>query len=249
MNVKKVNAIFCLFILLTLFSSALSQTPKKSNYEKIKQVGEAGDKFVERFRETLDFGIVFDEMSSRKSQELLKKGRFNFGKLDRKFYEKQNCSAKLKIFKAELNFIYVQFAFMATFLDERDKKKPDFYLPPGYHKLVKNFKFVDGFSEFSSSRDRPRIQNDKDLQIYLKELKTWTRFLKNHLPKNYYTRRLYKINLDNTVLIPKVTVSKGDSQLEIPEGTFVFQVIRDMFCIDFIEEDGQMKILGFVIGN
>jgi hypothetical protein len=36
MNVKKVNVIFCLFILLTLFSFAWSQTPIQSSEEKIK---------------------------------------------------------------------------------------------------------------------------------------------------------------------------------------------------------------------
>ncbi len=246
---KKVNTVFCLFILLTLFSLAFTQTPKQPSDEKIKQAGEAGDKFVKRFRETLDFGIVFDEMASKKAWKLQEKFTAEFASVSRTIFNQQNEKTKEQLFKALMNSNYINYAFLLTFLNERDKKKPDFFLPPGYHKLVKKFKFLDGFSEWRESKKRIPVQNEKDLQIYLKELDTWCSFLKKHLPKKFYTHRLYKKNLKDTVLIPKVTDLDGDSQLEIPEGTYVFQVIRDMFCIDFIEEDGQMKILAMVIGN
>lgn len=240
--------IFLIFAILAFKSIAFTQT-NQTKEEKIKLAGEAGDQVVKRFRETLDFGIVFDEMASKKARKILEKFASDFGSIDKSYFEKQTAETKELIFKSELNSMYLGAAFMLTFLNERDKTKPDFYLPPGYFKLVKSFKFLNGFSEDPSRKNKLPIQNDKDLGIYLEELAKWNKFLRKHLPRKFFTLRRYKKNLKDPVLEPKEYVGKGDSYFKVPEGVDVFGVVRDMFSLVFIEEDGKMKILGIIIGD
>ncbi len=240
--------IFLILTILAFNSIAFTQT-NQTKEEKIKLAGEAGDQVVKRFRETLDFGIVFDEMASKKARKILEKFASDFGSIDKSYFEKQTAETKELIFKYELNSMYLGAAFMLTFLNERDKTKPDFYLPPGYFKLVKSFKFLNGFSENPSRKDKLPIQNDKDLGVYLNELAKWNKFIRKHLPPKFYKFPLYKKNLKDTIFIPKVTVLNGDSSFDVPDEINVFDVVRDMFTIRFIEEDGRMKILGIIIGN
>jgi hypothetical protein len=246
---SRTKFILIIFAILAFNSIAFPQTTNQTKEQKIKLAGKAGDRFVKRFRETLDFGIVFDEMASKKALEVVGKGLANFGSVNKKYFEKQTGDLKEEIFKAEIGAMYLTFVFYWTFSNETDKTKPDFYLPSGYSRLVKSFKFLNGFSEDSTRENTLPIQTDKNLRIYLQELKIWSKFLKKHLPKKFYTLPLYKKNLEDTIFIPKVSVSDGDSYFEVPNGIDVFQVVRDTFCIDFIEEDGKMKILGIIIGN
>src|SRR5437870_838266 len=44
--------------------------------EERKRVDEAADRFIRRFRETLDFGVVFDEMGASNAIQVLRDGNF-----------------------------------------------------------------------------------------------------------------------------------------------------------------------------
>jgi hypothetical protein len=59
----------------------------------------------------------------------------------------------------------------------------------------------------------------------------------------------YKKNVKDTILVPGVIVSEGNEYNGKPIGVNVFQVVRDIFVLNFIEEDGKMKVLVMVIGN
>lgn len=244
------NTMFCCYILILINTIAMCQPVNSTREQKIKQAGKAGEQFVKRFRETLDCGIVFDQMASDKAQKIVEKGLYKQAEIERTFYEKQNDKIKVLLFKNAMNYGYLLFAYELTFLMDSGTKKESFNIPRGYKKLIKKFSFVNGFSiQQSNPRGKFPIDNDQDLLIYLAELDTFNQFIRKHLPRKYYNLPNYKKNLKDTVLIPTVTVTDGDSYFEVDKGIEVFQVVRDMFVMDFIEENGQMKLLGLVIGN
>jgi hypothetical protein len=185
-NLKNVKSILCFVILFTLTSCVFSQTPKRSNEEKIKQAGEAGDKFVKRFRETLDFGIVFDEMASKIAIKDYQMGKSNDGRVDLKFFEKQDAKMKERLFKAEMNYLYLLFEYFFTFSKNIGEKNESLKIPKGYKKLVEKFRFVNGLSEGRNPRGKFPIANDEDLATYLDELETFSHFLKQQLPRKYH---------------------------------------------------------------
>jgi hypothetical protein len=245
MIMKKVNAIFCCLILLALFSFAVSQTPKEPNAEKIKQAGEAGDKFVKRFRETLDFGIVFDEMASKKAWEKLEKGEFSFGEVNEKFFANQSFKLKERMFKLEMNVYYLWASSELTFGSSVKTAKQGVYVPASYVKLGKTFKSsVRSFVVDSNKFDDVRIDNEKDLTVYLKEMEIFVKFMRKSLPRKYYDKKGYKKSLSRLNFDPTVDVRVGYS--DVPDS---YEVVKDIFQMVFIEENGQMKILALAIGN
>jgi hypothetical protein len=220
----------------------------------------AADELIARFRETLDMGIVFDDLASTKARENLQKGLFSLGEVDQKFLRHQDSNVRKRLFKDEMNYYYIKMAFYLTFSRNiGDKEKEDLYAPNEFSveftNKVRKFRCVKGFFDDRNPQDDHQIKTDDELSKYLAELEQVTVILKKYLPRNYSKLKIYKTNYDDFVndqdkyLRPKVESRRGNSYFEVSENEDVFVVIRDIFTMYFIKENGKMKLLGFGIGN
>ena len=237
--------IFLIFAILAFNSIAFTQATNQSKEQKIKLAGEAGDRFVKRFRETLDFGIVFDEMASKRAREKVEKGELGYGVIDRKFFTKQDPKLKERIFKLEMNVYYLWASSELTFASTVKTAKKGIYVPASYVKLGKTFKSpVRDFAGDSNKFEAVRIDNEKDLAVYLKELEVFAKFMRRSLPRKFYNKKAYKKVLSGLSFEPQVNFLSGDS--DSPDS---YYVERDIFQMVFIEEDEKMKILVLAIGN
>jgi hypothetical protein len=242
---SKRKRIFLIFAILAFSSIAFTQATNQSKEQKIKLAGEAGDRFVKRFRETLDFGIVFDEMASKKSREKVENGEFDFSYVDKTFFAKQDSKLKERIFKLEMNVYYLWASSELTFASIVKTAKKRIYVPASYVKFGKKFKsIVRSFVLESKEFNDARIDNEIDLALYLKELDVFTKFMRKSLPRKFYNTKGYKKVLDGLSFEPQVDFRIGDSAK--PDS---YEVVRDIFQMVFIVEDEKMKILALAIGN
>jgi hypothetical protein len=241
----KTKFIFLIFAILAFNSIAFTQATNQTKEQKIKLAGEAGDRFVKRFHETLDFGLVFDEMASKKAQEKVEKGEFGYGEVDKDFFAKQDPKLKERIFKLEMSVYYLWGSSELTFASTLKSAKKGIYVPASYVKLGKTFKsLVRRFVADSNKFDDDRIDNEKYLAIYLKELQVFAKFMRKSLPRKFYDKKAYKKVLSGLSFEPRVSFHSGDSN-----DSDSYYVVRDIFQMVFIEEDDKMKIFALTIGN
>jgi hypothetical protein len=244
-QLSKTKFIFIIFVILAFNSIAFTQATNQTKEQKIKLAGEAGDRVVTRFRETLDFGIVFDEMASSKAREKIEKSELNFEDMDTKFFAKQDSKMKERIFKLQMNVYYLFGSSQLTFASTLKSAKQEIYVPASYIKLMRTFRFVSkDYLDEIQPLDRIRIDNEKDLAIYLKEMEIFAKFMRRNLPRKFYNSKSYKKVLDGLSFDPRVDFRSGDS--DSPDS---YEVVRDIFKMVFIEEKGQMKLLAVFIGN
>jgi hypothetical protein len=242
---SKTQIILLIFAIVAFNSIAFSQTTNEIKELKIKLAGEAGDRFVKRFRETLDFGIVFDEMASKKAREKVENGELGYGEVDKEFFAKQDPKLKERTFKLEMNVYYLWASSQLTFASIVKTAKKGIYVPASYVKLGKTFKsLVRRFVADSNKFDDDRIDNEKDLAIYLKELQVFAKFMRKSLPRKFYDKKAYKKVLSGLSFEPRVSFHSGDSN-----DPHSYYVVRDIFQMVFIEEHEKMKILALTIGN
>lgn len=255
-SILKVSFSFLIFVVMSF-----TQTDSLNNRSDDERLAvKAADTLINRFHETLDIGVVFDEIASPRGKEALERGKFSLGKVDRKFLQQQETQVKKRLFKDEMNHYYIKMAFFMTFTcNMGDKEKEDFCVSKEFNKeylnTVSKFRFVKGIVDDGSPHGTPQIKTDADLSEYLTEIENVTSLLKKHLPHKYFNSKIYKsnyvafVNNQDNYLKPKVECLKGESSFGVQENEKVFVVIRDIFATYFIKENGKMKLLGFVIGN
>ena len=220
--------------------------------------GKAADELIKRYHETLDIGIVFDEMASNRAVKLLEKGKYDLGLVDRDFLMSQDANVKKRLFRNEFNYVFIFSVFqLALALNLNAEKEEDAGLPKGfyseYNRILRKFEFVRELDYHG--KDRPKIKKAVDLSRYLNELEEVIGFFKRYIPTNHFGSKVYKKNYKvamkdrNDSAKPQTKILDGDYFFEVPDTEKVFLVIRDIFAACFVKEDGQMKLMGFILGD
>jgi hypothetical protein len=215
------------------------------------RVKKAADRFVSRFRETLDFGLVFDELSSAEAFPRLCKARvFESIFLGPKPVDSIDDAALKRGYKAFMNFYYLKFAYDLSARpiagNEHDGGVP---LPPDVLSATQASRYLKWLVE-DDSQDATYATTREELDQFIAELERVAALLKKHLPANFFDSETYKANLEVINRNDgRVKVRDGFESLGVAEGTRVYEINQDVFTFFFIEEHGQLKVLTFGIGD
>lgn len=238
------SLIFILMILLV--TSGLTEktisAPLKTitqQEEKLKQAEEAADRFIQRWHETLDLNVLFDELyianaEQRRYNISLYCGVYAFltGTSPDCFKVRNNLSEETmrEGFFAFWNMAYLQDEYHLLF--QNDEKVSD---PPEIQKLKQ---------QQEEKEERTEEWVDKNILLYVKEqielANTASAAYRRHLTSEAFQSSVYRENLQQKSEPAKVVEGFSDWNLK---GKDIYKVIRGPFEIYFVEEDGQFKVL------
>lgn len=203
------------------------------------RVQRAADRFIKRFRQTLDFGTVFDEMFVQDAMRPLRKAEF---------FQSMNLAPQLidsledpeleRFYKAILNYFYLRAVYdLAVGKDD----KP----PPNVDEAAKVSKFRNVFSDKGSGD--AIIATRQEFDDFIKELANIAALYKRHLTPKVFASTAYKSSVepgDNQVQITDFLEGFG-----VAKGTKVYHLDKDIFQFYFMEEKGQFKVVYLSLGN
>lgn len=241
-------------VLVMLFGTfgIACQDENESNRNDLKRVNESADRFIEKFHETLDFGIAFDEVGVSDPGPMLRKTKFfeNF-QINGSLVNSLSDSELKRLYKVIMSAYYVGDVYNRS-VEQQDGCQADdgVKLPPDVEALLNQSRFAYLQNDASTSQ-RPLINTARDLEEYVALSINLTGLLRNHLPKDVFNTSLYKRNVANLNKQrgAKITVRDGDRDFGIPKGSNVYETTRDLFTMFLVEENGEMKVLTFGIGN
>src|SRR5215475_8185594 len=112
--------------------------------QEARRVEEAADRFIKRFRETLDFGAVFDEMFVVDAiQRLRKTGFFESMNISQQLIESLDNAMLKRTYKAFMNYYYLKAAYDLGVGDGSSA-------PPEIDTVIRTSKFYDLLSDEGS---------------------------------------------------------------------------------------------------
>jgi hypothetical protein len=219
--------------------------------EDVLRVNEAAQRFITRFRETLDFGLVFDEMSASNAVGRMRKA---------KFFESMNLGAKLLdsvddaalrgAYKAVMNVYYLQAAYNLSIRSlAGNEHKGDPPLPPEITSAMRSSRYLSVLLE-EGAKDAPFATTREELEQFVGDFTRVAALYKKHLPPDFFNSETYKANVE---AINKegesVQIRDGYDTMGVRKGTKVYEVDKDIFTFLFVEENGQIKVLTLGLGN
>ena len=252
------SKIFTIAILLTLSFSAFGQSLSHSEGEeytaeqkaKLNQAEELAGRFVQRWHETLDWKILFDEFFVKNAD-----------------YWKQNFGKPTEEGKAALNF-EIYFLMNSQFFLEREIRLV--YGVDENFKCIYPSRFLDQqkiiekelekefgkeFNDMWDGKDIDALtETEKNsLAIRLRELSSKSiKPYQDVLPTAIFSFDSYKFRLDEEYPITEMTKSKlcnSGYPIELGEGIQCYSVRGGVFDFYIIEEDEQMRVLWVHLGR
>ncbi len=242
-----VNAPSCAAARQSAPSSQASQRGKEKatamSPQEARRIEEAADRFVRRFRETLDFGAVFDEMFVADAvQRLRKAGFFRSMNISPQLVERLDDATLERTYKAFMSYYYLKAAYdLGVGKGEST--------PPEVAAVIKASKFSNLLSDEGSGD--AIITTREEVEQFVADLNNIAALYKKHLPQSVFDSTTYKASLTaiNKDKHSQVKVRNGYEDFGVEEGTKVYAVEQDIFIFFFIEENGKLKVLTLGMGN
>ena len=237
-----------------MFVSMPVYNQTSNDYEK--SASTEADQLISLFRSELGIGGIWHKRAGFFAHRNLSAGKQSLDIIDREFLQKQPDDIKEKVLISEMDYYYLNLAFLLACGRDAVKKR----VPQGCkskwqkenERLVKNSRYL---GHFVGQRRSETIKKKSDLTKYLAELTRGNSLIRKHLSKNFYELSSYKANIaqfndsKEEAARPKVERLDGMEFFGIPEKQPVFLVIRDMFMMYFSVEGGEMKFVGFTTSN
>ena len=230
-----------LFLLIGNPLIALSQKTRTATSKQELRAERVADRFVKRFRETLDFGVVWkafrvsDPSCTHRA----------IGMLSQSDYERLKLSGPTveKLYVAVMNLYYLQ-AVHELSLERIDSQSDSTKsITPG------NIELIEKGSKFFQNDDR-EPQNAREVQELISTLDQLAAEYRKHMPKRAMKSPAWRANqkyLNSRSDMDRVGVLHGSETLCVPEQTKVYVVARGLFYFYMVEEKGKMKVVGLGI--
>lgn len=249
--VSTINAPSCAKAQQAQSPQSKEKSPAMSPQEA-RRVEEAADRFVRRFRETLDFAVVFDEMFVADAVQRLREANF-FHSMDisKRLVEKVDNATLERAYKAFMNFYYLKAAYDLSVQPlAGNEQSGDPPLPPEITSTLKASKHLSVLLD-EGSGDAPTVTTRQELEQYVADLNNIAALYKKHLPQNVFDSPTYKASLKatNTGGHRVLRIKDGYEDFGVREGTKVYAVEQDIFIIFFVEENAELKVLTLGMGN
>ena len=224
---------------------AQSERKEKSSAissQETRRIEEAASRFIRRFRETLDFGIVFDEMFvSDAVQRLRNVGFFRGVNISEQLVQNLDEAALKRTYKAYMSFYYLKAVYdLGVGKDDAP--------PPEVAAALRASKFHNLISDEGSGAS-PTITTRQELAEYVADLSSIASLYRGHLSQNVFDSTAYKTGLKAINKSGTLQTRDGDEGLEVKKGTKVYVMDKDIFTFFFIAEHGQIKVLTLGMGN
>jgi hypothetical protein len=243
-----------LLILLALSLSstygASAQAISPIDRQKLRQAERTADQFVERFRQTLDFGTVWKEFQ-------VSDGSCNYklnGPWTDEGFERLKLNGTLveRVYIALMNCYYLSLAYRLSILpfteNEDDGEAAERRLPKEIHAAEgKVLSLVMGDAA------KPGPHTAKEFEEMAVELQQLAMIWRKHAPHNMMRTASWRANIRSLLSregIGHLRVDRGGQwDLCIPDGVTYYLVDRGLFYFYFIEEKGRMRVVRFGLGD
>jgi hypothetical protein len=229
-------------IVLTLsfnpLTCVVAQQVAGATKQEEARVQQAANRFIKRFRKTLDFSTVFDELFARDAVRYLRRTEFlTMINLTPQLIDTLDDADLKRAYKAFMNCFYLR-AFYDFGVGKDDKT------PPDVEAVVKVSKFSNLLSDEGSGDTL--ITTRQEFEDFVKELTRLAALYKRHLTPKVFASAAYKDRVDSDSYFQ---VSDGSEHFGIAKGTKIYRLDKDLFKFFFIEEKGQMKVLFLGLGD
>lgn len=220
--------------------------PTEMSSQELQRANKAADRFIQRFQETLDFSVAYDEMFAADAVGVLRKLEFFKSlNLSPQLIKQLDDSTLKRTYKAEMNLYYLRFAYDLS-QTSLDKSTPTLVTtePLEIASMIKASKYRPLLSNGWSGK-LPTLNTVAALKEYLAELNKVIELYRKYVSRDSFTSRKYQVGLERLKahrrLVPGV--KKGWPEIGISKNVSIYVVEKDLFVFPFIEEKGRLKIL------
>ncbi len=229
-----------LFISLTA-TSRVTFTQKNStkNTDTQRRTEQIADRFVERFQQTLDFGIVWKEF---RLSDPSCTHRTN-GILSENDYAKLRLNGDIieKLYITTMNLYYLTAVYDLS-LTRIDSQSEDTSTPA-------EIKVIEKMSKFFQNDDR-KPQSYEEVSELIGTFDQLARLYRKYMPKDAMKSAAWRANekhLRSRSGMGYAGVLNGDETFCIAKGSNVYIVDRGIFYFYVVDEGGKMKVAGLGI--
>lgn len=235
-----------LLLTLCLNSSVVTkaQGVSAADRERLRRAERAADRFVQRFRETLDFGIAWREFRASKVGSMMRSviaGESNAGiqtEVDERLVERG--------FMALMNYIYLKSVYDLSAAKIGSNVGDEVLTPPEIRKAESANRYI------KTNGDEPRTA--KELEEYIAEANSLARLYRKYVSQASFDTPAYKENLRYLAEFypqgeDRHRIVEVGRDLGLGAGVKEYRVTRGAFHYAFIEEKGKMKLIGIGMGN
>ncbi len=233
----------CLILVVITLSQpigVLSQELTPEDRHKLELAAKSADRFVERFRQTLDFGTVWPEFHMSDISCTVK----TTGYFSSNDYKRLKIDNELleRFYVAVMNYFYLKGVHDLTVSRLDSDLSEDAIMPKEIRLTERRLVYV------KTNGKEPKTA--RDLEQMTVELRRMARLYRKFMPRNamrsaaWRANKNYLMNRGNTT---HLGVSSGHPDFCIPETTKCYIVDRGLFYFYIIEEKGKMKIAGLAI--
>ena len=249
--------------LLLMLSLAIAQGQAQKTIaaqEKVERAEQLADRFVQRFKETLDFEVVYREFFIVDPEKrLLSSSLIVFdSEQHEEIKKKLSPSETEQAYTGFMNLYYLVALYLSNVLTKEEANsgtiKAKELFPPELLKAMKEpstcFFFSD-YLEGTSCKDIPELfQTVEDVRQFAKDANYLAALFRKYMPPEPFNSSKHKAHIEQLDWDGRVTsIDERNDLFGTGEEVTKYQVYRALFVLDIVEENGEMKVARIPIGN
>jgi hypothetical protein len=250
-----------MFSLLLMASSTLAQgdaqnTPAEQ--ENVRRAEQLADSFVQRFKETLDFEVVYREFFS---VDMAKRSPY----ISMPWSENRHEEMMKQISPAEAEQAYINFMslyylmglYSANLLTEEEESNDELnyeeVFSPELVATMKEPTICGFFSEYlkagACQDNTDSFQDGERVRQFIRDANRLAPLFRKYMPPEPFDSPKYKEHLKQLEWDGRETSVNRSDYFDSGEPITMYQVYRGLFVLNIVEENGEMRVGGIPIGN
>ena len=227
-----------LFIFVAAHPHVMFAQKDSTEHAKQRRAGQVADRFVDRFRATLDFGMAWkafrlsDPSCTHRANGILSESDYERLKLSSRTVE--------KLYIATMNYYYLMSVHELSLARIDSQSDSDDSLTPNEVKVIAKR------SKFFQNDDR-KPQNAREVGELISTLDQLSAAYRKHLPAGVMKSPAWREFLIAGSGMDQGGALNGDATFCVPEKTKVYIVDRGLFYFYVVEEGRKMKVAGLGI--
>lgn len=230
-----------LFILVAANPHVMFAQKDSTEHAKQRRAGQVADRFVNRFRATLDFGMAWKAF---RLSDPSCTHRAN-GNLSESDYERLKLNSRTieKLYIATMNLYYLMGVYELSLVRIDSQSDYDDSLTPNEVKVIEKR------SKFFRNDDR-EPQNAREVGELISTFDQLSAAYRKHMPAGAMKSPAWRANQKYLIASSGMDdggVLNGDETFCVPQKTKVYIVDRGLFYFYVVEEGRKMKVAGLGI--
>ena len=233
--------VILLFIFFAAIPHAMFAQKNPTEHAKHRLAGQVADRFVNRFRATLDFGIAWkafrlsDPSCTHRANGILDQSDYERLKLNNRTIE--------KLYIATMNYYYLMAVHDLSLARINAQSDSADSLTPNEVKVIAKR------SKFFQNDDR-KLQNAREVGELISTFDQLSAAYRKHMPAGAMKSPAWRANQKYLIASSGMDhgdALNGDATFCVPEKTKVHIVDRGLFYFYMVEEGRKMKVAGLGI--